>query len=371
MQQREGGFGLSTGVASLSTCATRAERNARASSCATTMTDRGLEFKSACRLARKKLGAPAAADEPRAGAPALHQSLAARQSSAIAAKLSEIDGRLANLRAAAERKHDGGANAFERAMAAVERDCAWADKGIAAILAAADGKRGQRRDHERVIAATLRSRLGDRLREVQACAAARQRALKEQQKRRNKFSHSGPAISTRVQLDTPLFATAYKPRARAAARGRAAARRAARAARRAPPGAFAPSSSFAPSGLRARRPGAAAGAAAETQSRLQLQQEQQRQQMMLEQASRRLDTAHNIEKEIGKLGEVFSRFSSLVAQQAEVVERLDDDVEGALGEVEMGHAELLKAQEVLRGNRALFLKVFAVLIALIVLFVLF
>ena len=138
------------------------------------------------------------------------------------------------------------------------------------------------------------------------------------------------------------------------------------------PGAFAPSSSFAPSGLRARRPGAAAGAAAETQSRLQLQQEQQRQQMMLEQTSRRrLDTAHNIEKEIGKLGEVFSRFSSLVAQQAEVVERLDDDVEGALGEVEMGHAELLKAQEVLRGNRALFLKVFAVLIALIVLFVLF
>ncbi|KAH8071110.1 hypothetical protein JL721_4541 [Aureococcus anophagefferens] len=337
------------------------------------MTDRGLEFKSACRLARKKLGAPAAADEPRAGAPALHQSLAARQSSAIAAKLSEIDGRLANLRAAAERKHDGGANAFERAMAAVERDCAWADKGIAAILAAADGKRGQRRDHERVIAATLRSRLGDRLREVQACAAARQRALKEQQKRRNKFSHSGPAISTRVQLDTPLFATAYKPRA--PARPPAAAPPPAAAARRRcrrAAGAFAPSSSFAPSGLRARRPGAAAGAAAETQSRLQLQQEQQRQQMMLEQTSRRrLDTAHNIEKEIGKLGEVFSRFSSLVAQQAEVVERLDDDVEGALGEVEMGHAELLKAQEVLRGNRALFLKVFAVLIALIVLFVLF
>ena len=210
MQQRDGGFGLLRDCCEvrapiergcrldvLETCATRAERNARASRAQHTMTDRGLEFKSACRLARKKLGAPAAADEPRAGAPALHQSLAARQSSAIAAKLSEIDGRLANLRAAAERKHDGGANAFERAMAAVERDCAWADKGIAAILAAADGKRGQRRDHERVIAATLRSRLGDRLREVQACAAARQRALKEQQKRRNKFSHSGPAIGVR------------------------------------------------------------------------------------------------------------------------------------------------------------------------------
>ncbi|KAH8048915.1 hypothetical protein JL722_12150 [Aureococcus anophagefferens] len=272
------------------------------------MTDRGLEFKSACRLARKKLGAPAAADEPRAGAPALHQSLAARQSSAIAAKLSEIDGRLANLRAAAERKHDGGANAFERAMAAVERDCAWADKGIAAILAAADGKRGQRRDHERVIAATLR----------------------------------------------------------AATRGSAAAAPAAAAA---PPGAFAPSSSFAPSGLRARRPGAAAGAAAETQSRLQLQQEQQRQQMMLEQASRRrLDTAHNIEKEIGKLGERLRASSSSPSRPRS--SSLDDDAEGAPARSRWA-TRTPQGAGVVRGNRALFLKVFAVLIALIVLFVLF
>ncbi|KAJ1455310.1 hypothetical protein M885DRAFT_441222 [Pelagophyceae sp. CCMP2097] len=70
-----------------------------------------------------------------------------------------------------------------------------------------------------------------------------------------------------------------------------------------------------------------------------MQQQQQQQQTMLEETSRRrLDSAHGIEKEIGKLGELFSRFSSLVAQQAEVVERLDDDVEGAVFEVEAGHA---------------------------------
>ena len=79
----------------------------------------------------------------------------------------------------------------------------------------------------------------------------------------------------------------------------------------------------------------------------------------------------SIEKEIGKLGEVFSRFASLVARQAEVVERLDDDVEGALDDVDAGHAEIVRAQEILRGNRALFMKVFGILIFLIVAFVYF
>ena len=79
--------------------------------------------------------------------------------------------------------------------------------------------------------------------------------------------------------------------------------------------------------------------------------------------------AHNIESQIGKLGDVFSRFSSLVAQQSEVVERLDMDVEGAMHEVEAGHVEISKAQKILHGNRALMIKVFALLIVLIVLFV--
>ena len=52
---------------------------------------------------------------------------------------------------------------------------------------------------------------------------------------------------------------------------------------------------------------------------------------------------------------------------AEVVERLDDDVEASMAEVDAGHAELVKAQDILRGNRALFVKVFAVLVVLIVL----
>ena len=78
-----------------------------------------------------------------------------------------------------------------------------------------------------------------------------------------------------------------------------------------------------------------------------------------------------MEKEIGKLGEVFNRFASLVAQQAEVVERLDDDVEASREEVDAGHAELERAKEMLLGNRATLLKVFGILTGLAMWMVLF
>ena len=63
----------------------------------------------------------------------LHTSRAARQSAAVGAKLAEIDGRVGTLEAAAERRHDGGADVFDRSMAAVESDCAWADRAIKTI----------------------------------------------------------------------------------------------------------------------------------------------------------------------------------------------------------------------------------------------
>ena len=109
-------------------------------------------------------------------------------------------------------------------------------------------------------------------------------------------------------------------------------------------------------GMRSRRP-----QQVEETSRLERQQQQQRQQLVLEQNARqRLEHALDVEKEIGKLGEVFSRFAGLVAQQAEVVERLDDDVEASRADVDSGYSELTRAHERIRGNRALYLKIFAI-----------
>lgn len=328
------------------------------------MTDRLLEFRSACRLARRRAGKPPPAPAPPV---ALHTSLAARRSAQVAAKLNEIDGRLANLQAAADRRHDAGSDAFDSAAQAVERDCGWADRAIKAIEGDAEKVRGSRRGHERAMAQCLQARLNERMARIQAAMKARQRALKVQHKRRTKFSHVGPAISTRVQLDTPLFSTAFVPRHVAPV-----------SAPRPPPplpkpapamtDPFAMSSSFAPVGMRSRRP----TQVEEETSRLELQQQAQRQAMVLEQNARqRLDHALDVEKEIGKLGEVFSRFAGLVAQQAEVVERLDDDVEGARSEVDAGHSELSRAHERITRNRALYLKIFGVLGALTVWTVMF
>ena len=195
---------------------------------------------------------------------------------------------------------------------------------------------------------------------------ARQRALKVQHKRRTKFSHAGPAISTRVQLDTPLFSTAFVPKHAVVEPQKPAPK-----PKPPPPpmtDPFAMSSAFSTqTGMRARRP-----QQVEETSRLERQQQQQRQQLVLEQNARqRLDHALDVEKEIGKLGEVFSRFAGLVAQQAEVVERLDDDVEASRADVDAGHSELTRAHERIRGNRALYLKIFGIVGALTVWTVMF
>ena len=327
------------------------------------MTDRLLEFRSACRLARRRLGV---GPPPPAALPTLHTSLAARRANQVNAKLTEIDGRLANLRAAAGREHDAGTNSFDAAAQAAERDCAWADRALRTMEGDANQASGSRRGHERAMAQCLRSKLSERLEALQEAMKARQRALKVQHKRRTKFSHAGPAISTRVQLDTPLFSTAFVPKHAVVEPQKPAPK-----PKPPPPpmtDPFAMSSAFSTqTGMRARRP-----QQVEETSRLERQQQQQRQQLVLEQNARqRLDHALDVEKEIGKLGEVFSRFAGLVAQQAEVVERLDDDVEASRADVDAGHSELTRAHERIRGNRALYLKIFGIVGALTVWTVMF
>ena len=298
--------------------------------------------------------------------PALHTSLAARRANQVNAKLTEIDGRLANLRAAAGREHDAVTNIFDASAQAAERDFAWADRALRTMEGDANQASGSRRGHERAMAQCLRAKLSERLEALQEAMKARQRALKVQHKRRTKFSHAGPAISTRVQLDTPLFSTAFVPKHAVVEPQKPAPK-----PKPPPPpmtDPFAMSSAFSTqTGMRARRP-----QQVEETSRLERQQQQQRQQLVLEQNARqRLDHALDVEKEIGKLGEVFSRFAGLVAQQAEVVERLDDDVEASRADVDAGHSELTRAHERIRGNRALYLKIFGIVGALTVWTVMF
>lgn len=56
----------------------------------------------------------------------------------------------------------------------------------------------------------------------------------------------------------------------------------------------------------------------------------------------KLNKKKKVEKMIGELGQMFSRFSTMVAAQEEVVMHIEDDVEAAHAFAEEGQAHLAK-----------------------------
>ena len=60
-----------------------------------------------------------------------------------------------------------------------------------------------------------------------------------------------------------------------------------------------------------------------------------------------------------------------VAEQGEMAQRIDENVDDTLGAVDAGQAQLLKYLSAISSNRFLILKVFAVLMAFMVFFIMF
>lgn len=94
-----------------------------------------------------------------------------------------------------------------------------------------------------------------------------------------------------------------------------------------------------------------------TTMQLQIQERQERRQ-----TQSRLESARQAEKTLVELGTLFGKMSTLVAQQGEVLEKVEDDVEAALGDVTAGQEEIQVLYTIKKGNRALILKVFGILI---------
>ena len=80
----------------------------------------------------------------------------------------------------------------------------------------------------------------------------------------------------------------------------------------------------------------------------------------------RAQQARAAERAIAELGGMFAKMSTLISQQGEMLERIEDDVEAAGAEIDAGHDELVKVYGMTKGNRGLILKVFAILIFLII-----
>lgn len=85
----------------------------------------------------------------------------------------------------------------------------------------------------------------------------------------------------------------------------------------------------------------------------------------------RADALHQVESTIVELGSIFQQLAHMVAEQGEMAQRIDENVEDTLANVDAGQGQLLKYLNTISSNRWLVMKVLAVLMAFMMFFVVF
>ena len=83
------------------------------------------------------------------------------------------------------------------------------------------------------------------------------------------------------------------------------------------------------------------------------------------QTQTRLEHAKQAEKSLAELSTLFGKMSNLIVSQGETLDKIEDDVEAAHTDVAAGQAEIQILYSLKKGNRALILKTFAVVIFVI------
>jgi syntaxin 5 len=107
-------------------------------------------------------------------------------------------------------------------------------------------------------------------------------------------------------------------------------------------------------------------------------QQQQQQQLLysgqqganLEYINSRAEAIESIESTIAELGSIYQQFAQILSTQRDMVQRIDDNVVDVEMNVMGGEQELMRYFQNMSSNRWLMIKVFAVLIAFFLLFVL-
>lgn len=79
----------------------------------------------------------------------------------------------------------------------------------------------------------------------------------------------------------------------------------------------------------------------------------------------------NVESTISELGGIFTQLATMVAHQGELAIRIDDNMDETLGNVEGARSALLKHLSRVSSNRWLLIKIFAILILFLLVFVFF
>ena len=85
----------------------------------------------------------------------------------------------------------------------------------------------------------------------------------------------------------------------------------------------------------------------------------------------RADAMSQVESNIVELGAIFNKLAVMVSEHQEMVQRVEDNVDSANDNINFSLAALNDTLTNLRTNKALFLKVFTVLVVFIILFISF
>lgn len=85
----------------------------------------------------------------------------------------------------------------------------------------------------------------------------------------------------------------------------------------------------------------------------------------------RASALQNVESTISELGGIFTQLATMVSQQGELAIRIDDNMEESLSNVEGARSALLRNLNQISSNRWLLIKIFAVLIVFLMVFLVF
>ncbi|KAE9596188.1 hypothetical protein Lal_00030481 [Lupinus albus] len=88
-------------------------------------------------------------------------------------------------------------------------------------------------------------------------------------------------------------------------------------------------------------------------------------------AQSRASALHNVESTITELSGIFTNLATMVAHQGELAIRIDDNMDESLANVEGAHSSLLRHLNQISSNRWLLIKIFAILILFLMIFLFF
>ncbi|KAG6967937.1 hypothetical protein JG687_00004011 [Phytophthora cactorum] len=224
----------------------------------------------------------------------------------------------------------------------LKKELGAVERSIQMFQQTVNAQQGRHQQHHQahftIVCQSLKSRCAKSVKAFHQALQQHTAAIRERSTRRSKFSHGGG--NPMVHINAPLFSrTALSPPAPGAG-----------LRRRANLGA----SPFMQQ--RTTPPGSGAG----------MQQQQYRPR---EDAQTRYNNAAQVESTIVEITGMYTRMATMVAEQGEIITRIDDDMDIAQTNVEAAHGELLKLFNMVQGNRSLILKIFLVLILVIFLFI--